>query len=155
VANAATTITTARASGSSGSGSSGQSRLSQELQFAQCMRSNGVADFPDPSANGGMLNAIAASGINTHSPAYQTALQACKKYTPAGTLSPAQSAADNAKGLESSQCMRSHGVPNYPDPIMGPTGGQVMDLRGLDIDLNSPTFQAAKAACEKIVPGSK
>ena len=92
------------------------------------MRSHGVPDFPDPSASGGQLNAISAAGINTQSPTYQAALQACKKYSPAGHLTPAQSAADNAKGLEFSQCMRSHGVPNFPDPITGPTGGQAINL---------------------------
>ena len=46
-------------------------------------------------------------------------------------------------------------VPSYPDPSTGPAGEQVMDLRGLGIDLNSPTFQAANKACQKIIPGSK
>jgi hypothetical protein len=64
------------------------------------MRSHGVTDFPDPSANGGQLQNIANSGVNTKSPTYQAALQACKKYTPAGNMTPAQSAAENAKGLE-------------------------------------------------------
>ena len=70
-------------------------------------------------------------------------------------MTPAQSAVEDAKGLEFSECMRSHGVPNYPDPSTGPVGEQVIDLRGRDIDLNSPTFQAASSACQKIVPGSK
>ena len=62
-----------------------QPRQSQQLQFAQCMRSHGVTNFPDPSASGGTLNAISAAGINTQSPTVQAALQACKQYTPAGT----------------------------------------------------------------------
>jgi len=119
------------------------------------MRSNGVPNFPDPSASGGSLNAIAAAGINTQSPTYQTAFQACKKYTPAGNMTPAQSAAENAKGLELSRCMRSHGVPNFPDPIIGPTGGQAINLKSEHIDPRSPTFQAAMAACQKLIPGSK
>jgi hypothetical protein len=51
--------------------------------------------------------------------------------------------------------MRSHGVPNFPDPSTGPVGEQVIDLRRTGIDLSSPTFQAASEACQKIVPGSK
>lgn len=66
-------------------------------------------------------------------------------------MTPAQSAAETAKLLRFSQCMRSHGVPDYPDPTIGPVGEQVMDLRG--IDLSSPTFQAASKACQKFVPG--
>jgi len=149
---APTTTTTVASSGSNASGETSQA---QQLQLAQCMRSHGVPNFPDPSPGGGQLNAISAAGINTQSPTYQAALQACKKYTPAGSITPAQSAAENAKGLEFSQCMRSHGVPNFPDPITGPTGGQAINMSGTGIDQNSPTYQAANSACQKIVPGSK
>ena len=142
--------TTAPPSRSSGALSpSSESDQSQQLQFARCMRTHGVTEFPDPSA-GGFLNAIAASGINTKSPAFQAALQACKKYTPEGNMTPAQSAAQTAKGLEFSQCMRSHGVPNFPDPSTGPAGEQVIDLRGLGIDPGSPTLQKASQACGRI-----
>jgi hypothetical protein len=151
-ASASSTTTTVAPSGSNASGETSQS---QQLQLAQCMRSHGVPNFPDPSPGGGQLNAISAAGINTQSPTYQAALQACKKYTPAGNITPAQSAAENAKGLEFSQCMRSHGVPNFPDPITGPTGGQAINMSGTGIDQNSPTYQAANSACQKIVPGSK
>jgi hypothetical protein len=130
----------------------GKPGQSEDLQLAQCMRSQGVPNFPDPPANGAFLNALSASGVNTHSSTYQTALEACKKYTQAGTLTP-QSAADEAKALQYSQCMRSHGVPNFPDPTTGPADEQVIDLRGLGIDLSSPTFQAAGLACKKVVPG--
>jgi hypothetical protein len=119
------------------------------------MRSHGVTGFPDPRPGDGLLNAISTSGINTHSPTFQAALQTCKKYNPAGNMTPAQSAAENTKALEVSQCMRTHGVPNYPDPSTGPVGEQVIDMRGKGIDPSSPTFQAASEACQKIVPGSK
>lgn len=141
------TTTTAPSSGSPDSASSGQTAQSEELQLAQCMRSHGVPSFPDPPASGGLLNAISAAGINTQSPTYQSALQSCKKYTPAGTTSPAQSATENAQALEFSQCMRSHGVPNFPDPSTGPTGGTAINLQGTGIDPSSPTYQAANQAC--------
>jgi hypothetical protein len=149
------TTTTVAPSGSSGSTSSGESSQSEELQLAQCMRSHGVPNFPDPSATGGLLNAISAAGVNTHSPTYQEALLACKQYNPGANLTPAQSAANNAKGVEYAQCMRSHGVPNFPDPVTGPTGGQAINLSGTGIDQNSPTYQAANSTCQQIVPGSK
>jgi hypothetical protein len=155
VSASTTTTTTTTTVAPSGSIASGETSQSQQLQLAQCMRSHEVPNFPDPSPGGGQLNAISAAGINTQSPTYQAALQACKKYTPAGNVTPAQSAAENAKGLEFSQCMRSHGVPNFPDPVTGPTGGQAINMSGLGIDQNSPTYQAANSACQKIVPGSK
>ena len=56
VASVGGTTTTVAPSGSSGSDSSGLVSQSEQLQFAQCMRSHGVPDFPDPSADGGTLN---------------------------------------------------------------------------------------------------
>jgi hypothetical protein len=151
-----TTAPTVSSSGSSdSSGPSGEANQSQQLQFAQCMRSHEVPNFPDPSPGEGQLNAISAAGINTQSPTYQAAEQACEKYTPAADMTPAQSAAENTKGLEFSQCMRSHGVSNFPDPITGPTGGQAINLRGTGIDQNSPTYQAANQACESLIPSGK
>jgi hypothetical protein len=116
---------------------------------------NASHELRTPLANGGQLQNIANSGVNTQSPTYQAALQACKRYTPAGNMTPAQSAAENADGLLFSHCMRTHGVPNFPDPSTGPAVQQVMDLRGLGIDISRPAFQAANSACQKIVPGSK
>lgn len=49
--------------------------------------------------------------------------------------------------LRFSQCMRSHGVPNFPDPTTGPIGEQLIVLHGRDIDVSSPSFQAASRAC--------
>jgi len=155
VAPSGSSTTTAATSSSSEPGSAEEATLTEQLQFAHCMRSKGVPNFPDPSATGGLLNAISAAGINTKSPAYQEALQACRQYNPGANLTPAQSAADTAKGVEYAQCMRSHGVPNFPDPIVGPTGGQAINLRGLGIDQNSPTYQAANQACQSIIPSGK
>ena len=36
--------------------------------------------------------------------------------TGAGSTSPQDTAASNSKALQFAQCMRSHGVPNFPDP---------------------------------------
>jgi hypothetical protein len=154
-AGAGGTATATAGSGSSGSGSSGETSQAQQLQLAHCMRSHGVSGFPDPSANGTELQNIENSGVNTHSPTYQAALEACKEYSGAGNLTPAQNAAENTKGLEISQCMRSHGVPNFPDPATGPAGEQVINLSGLGIDQNSPTYQAAHQVCQRMYPGSK
>jgi hypothetical protein len=48
--------------------------------------------------------------------------------------------------------MRSHGVPNFPDPqFQG--GGSLMRLNGSGIDPSSPAFKSAQAACSSIVGG--
>jgi hypothetical protein len=144
--------TTGASSGVSSS-SLGEFTQGEQLQFARCMRSHGVANYPDPSANGGQLQNILKAGLDTQSPGYQAALQACKKYTPAGHMTPAQSAAENAKGLEFTQCMRLHGVSNYPDPSLGPDGQQVINLNPTHIDPNSSIVQRAQGVCQKAVPG--
>ncbi|MGH9120664.1 MAG: hypothetical protein ACRDYC_01750, partial [Acidimicrobiales bacterium] len=98
---AATSTTVAPAS--SGSTLPGESSQTEQLQFAQCMRANGVSNYPDPTAGGGTLGGLSAAGINPASPAFQSALQACKAYNPSANLTPAQSAAQNAEGVEVSQ----------------------------------------------------
>jgi hypothetical protein len=52
--------------------------------------------------------------------------------------------------LKYSECMRSSGVPNYPDPKA--SGGFVLQA-GSGIDPSSPTFQAAEKKCSKLLPG--
>jgi hypothetical protein len=145
---------TGTSSGSHDPGASETARQAGLLRFSRCMRSHGVLDFPDLSATIGVLNVLSHSGVDTRSPAYAAALHACEKYSRAG-LTPAQSAADNAEGLRFSQCMRSHGVPGFPDPTTGPIGEQVINLRPAHIDPNSPALQAASRACRKVAPLGK
>ncbi len=47
-------------------------------------------------------------------------------------------------------CMRSHGVPNFPDPTSG--GGIHIDPSS-GINPFSPSFRTARAACAKLLPG--
>ena len=77
------------------------SQTQQLLELAQCIRSHGVPNFPDPSPTDGILGMIenaASSGVNPQSPAFQAAWKTCKKYGTGANLTPAQSAAQNAKG---------------------------------------------------------
>jgi hypothetical protein len=46
------------------------------------------------------------------------------------------------------KCMRSNGVPNFPDPNVG--GGFLFHARAGII--NSPSFKAAQAKCDKLLP---
>ena len=56
-----------------------------------------------------------------------------------------------AAALKFSQCMRSHGVPNFPDP--GPGGGFVFPT-GSGLNPSSPAVQSAQAKCQKYMGGS-
>jgi hypothetical protein len=59
-------------------------------------------------------------------------------------------AASHSSFLEFSECMRSHGVTNFPDP--GAKGGGI-HLDGTNIDPFSPAFKAAQSSCHKLLPG--
>lgn len=52
--------------------------------------------------------------------------------------------------LRFARCMRSHGVPRFPDPG---SGGGISLSRSLGIDPLSPAFQSAQRACQRAVPG--
>jgi hypothetical protein len=152
VSGSGTTTTVAPGGKTGAPASSGNSTTQAELlQLAQCMRSHGVPTFPDPSATEGTFGAMVSSaGIDLQSPTVKAALEACKQYTPTQNVTPAQSAAQNAQALQFTQCMRSHGVPNYPDPSASTgagTGAVHLNLNGTGIDFGSPTVQAAITAC--------
>jgi hypothetical protein len=46
------------------------------LQFSECMRANGVPDFPDPTGGGLSLNR-GSPGLNPDSPTFQNAQKEC------------------------------------------------------------------------------
>jgi hypothetical protein len=51
------------------------------LRFSQCVRSHGVASFPDPDSTGRIPDP-ATVGIDQGSPRFQAANQACRRYRP-------------------------------------------------------------------------
>lgn len=55
------------------------------------------------------------------------------------------------QGLQYSQCMRAHGVPNFPDP--SGSGGGIQIKIGSGVNPSSPAFEAAQNACQKLLPG--
>jgi hypothetical protein len=123
------------------------------LKFARCMRAHGVADFPDPSANG----TISVNGLNPQSSQFEAGAKDCRKLLPnGGQPTPAQQAQALAQALKFSQCMRGHGITDFPDPQSVPGGGIRMSLRaspGSDLDPGSPLFDAAQKACQSFMPG--
>ncbi|HET8841657.1 MAG TPA: hypothetical protein VFN35_09330 [Ktedonobacteraceae bacterium] len=55
------------------------------VAFAECMRSHGVPNFPNPTNNSAPLGPD--SGIDPTSPSFRQALQACKSLAPPGWVS--------------------------------------------------------------------
>lgn len=56
-----------------------------------------------------------------------------------------------SKALALANCMRAHGVPNFPDPA---GGGGGLNLGGTGINPESPAFKAARQACAKLIPAA-
>lgn len=52
------------------------------LQFAECMRENGVPEFPDPTDGGFGIQGEPGSGLDPESESFQAAEEACEKYSP-------------------------------------------------------------------------
>ena len=63
---------------------------------------------------------------------------------------PAQTGNAAADFLAYSKCMRSHGVPNFPDPS---AGGGINIPQGSNLNPFSPAFKAAHGQCKKLLPG--
>jgi hypothetical protein len=118
------------------------------------MRSHGVPKFPDANPNGGIA-IDAKNGINPDSPQFKAAQKACQKLAPNGgkAPSPEEQAKAQAQMLKFSACMRSHGLPNFPDPTFSGGGAQLRVDRKSGLNPNSPQFQAAQKACQKLMPG--
>jgi hypothetical protein len=128
---------------------SGSTKYADGVKFSQCMRSHGVTGFPDPQRNGGLLlQAGPGTAIDPRSPAFQSAQQACRHLLPKGGNPGPLSASQRSAALKFSQCMRSHGVPNFPDPTFTSNGGaQLQASKSSGIDFQSPAFQTAQQAC--------
>lgn len=154
-------------------GSSPNSRKARQVAFrntalrlAACLRGHGVPDFPDPQSGGGFGiqqqlgggGGISVDGhsLNVSAPAFQRAMQDCRRYMPQGPpISGSQLARIKQSALKMSECMRAHGVPNFPDPqiTVGPGGHGIMTKiggAGANIDPNSPGFTHAMSVCNKV-----
>lgn len=61
-----------------------------------------------------------------------------------------QTATTNShKALAFSHCMRSHGVPTFPDPT---TGGVIPKVTLGQLGVSTSEFQSAETACQRLLP---
>jgi hypothetical protein len=110
--------------GTSSGGSDGNhvaATAQKAVKFAKCMRSNGVSDFPDPGASGkftldGIVN---GSSLDPNTPAFTQAISACKPLEPAGFTGRKRSSQQQDAALKFAECIRTNGVPDFPDPANG------------------------------------
>jgi hypothetical protein len=126
------------------------------------MRANGVPNFPDPSEgpDGGGVGFPGGLGISSNGslivngtviagPAIANAQTACRVYLPPSGPPPTLPESKKLQLLAYSRCMRSHGVPNLPDPVFsaGGGGGGFKVEAGPGLNQASPAIQQAAKAC--------
>jgi hypothetical protein len=148
VASVSTASTTPGAAAAQGGSSA--ANYADAVSYAKCMRAHGVGNFPDPASNGGFQLGGSGQANPAHAPAYSSASKACQHLLPNGSpLTPAQQQQIEAAALKYSQCVRAHGVLNFPDPDPNQPS---IDLGGNEsIDHNSPQFQAATKTCRAVL----
>jgi hypothetical protein len=117
------------------------------LAFSQCMRSNGVPNFPDPQR---FVGGNVKLTIHQLAPS-QAALNACDHLLPTNGGTASQETAQQqrtqlADELSFARCMRNHGVTRFPDPT---AQGEltVASVQAQGIDVHSQKILQAIQAC--------
>ena len=122
------------------------------------MRNHGVTGFPDPSTTE-TPNSFGIDGYNfdlptnmdTQSPAYESAATLCGKQNDVGAGNGGSHGIPEAAklaALKHAECMRAHGVPNYPDPTFSAGGVSQSSGGPSSINPQAPAFQQAQKICE-------
>src|SRR5690606_32107857 len=112
------------------------------LAYAQCMRENGMPEFPEPDSEGRIKF---RRPINPDSPELKQAAEACRHMAPEGWGEEKIDPEDQEVMLEFARCMRENGVPEFPDPDPN---------AGLRITPNDPKARAALEVCDAILQES-
>ena len=133
----------------SGIGSSGPAYVSgsttsaSNVAYSACMRSHGVPNYPDPDSSG-QLPKPDAHHLGVNSTQLQATQQACQHLLPntgrainVGSVQQCMEADDCPRALVQqvltqerrfARCMRSRGVPNWPDPVTDSQGRPVFAI---------------------------
>jgi hypothetical protein len=145
--------------GSPGSGASGGSGVNVGLEFSSCMRSHGVSKFPDLTDSSRVASqlpklTVSLQQLGISRTAFQTAEKACRHLLPhGGQTTPNESQRDLNAMRGFARCMRSHGVPTWPDPTNGPAGWgfDLVNVQGFDP--NSPQIDQKMTVCQRQLQG--
>jgi hypothetical protein len=140
----------------------GASKFAASLAYSRCMRSHGVADFPDPTqVGGGIQISGSAPGIDPQSSLFVSAQRSCRHLLPGGGEPPTHAHQQQAlaRMLHVSRCMRAHGISRFPDPTLSPPSSRAgysrISSNGVawlaipdTIDVRSSMFEQAAHACD-------
>ena len=158
VASLASSTTAAASTTENGAGSATQNGATSSLQshlvaYSQCMRTKGVANFPDPQALGGGGFKLTVQRDAASNPRFQAARSACNHLLPAvGQVGSGQEETAQqqrirlADELSFARCIRRHGYARFPDPTaQGDLTLQMVQAQGIDV--HSPAALKAVQEC--------
>jgi hypothetical protein len=154
--------------GSGGSPAAGGPAASASaVAYSACIRSHGVPNYPDPNSSG-QLPKTDAQHLGVSTSQYQAAQQTCRHLLPTGGSVQQQDAQCMQNSdcppalvqqmmtgdLKLARCMRSHGVPNFPDPTNGGSGGPFFPISRVGISeaaSRTHQFVAELNECARLV----
>jgi hypothetical protein len=155
-------------SANGGSSNAGGSTISASpVAYSACVRSHGVPNYPDPDSSG-QLPKTDAGQLGVSSSQYAAAQHACQHLLPTGGSIRQQEGQcmpnhDCPQALvqqmmtwdrKLAECMRSHGVPNFPDPTSGGASGPWFNITKAGISdaaSHSRPFTSKLDECGRLV----
>jgi len=138
------------------------------VAYSYCVRSHGIANFPDPPSGGGIAK-VSAQQLGVSSSRLQTAQRACQHLIPAtgGAVQQQEQQCFASRDcsptvvrellnvmLRFARCMRAHGEQSFPDPTTDSQGQPFFNVSAQGISdsmSHSPAFIARLNECQRQV----
>ena len=135
----------------SANGSTNQRALVVLRQLAHCIRAHGNPSFPDPVVRNDGVPVFPDSAPRVPTPTQQACRTIADRIPPDYTETTAVSAGDYHKLLTLARCIRSQGIPDWPDPnALGefPIDSRIQQA----MRVNKRAFNPAIHACARLNP---
>lgn len=137
---------------SAAAGGASSAYISDKVSLARCLRAHGLPNYPDPNAEG--QEPPDTKQMLRNNPRTQGALRACSRW--ANRINndvAAQNQAIRVEYLRFAACMRSHGLPEFPDPTYAEGRVEFVLSASKDgFDPHSPQVLAKAHECESVLP---
>lgn len=146
MACAVTPLLALAACASGSPGGTASDRRDAGRAFAQCMRDNGLANYPDPDPNG--RSGAGHEAFDRDDPKVKAATEKCRNLLPGGGEHKVQGPEAIKQLVAFARCMRDNGVPDFPDPDADGKFPRSAEQGAHD----NPKFQAASEKCRKDLP---
>ena len=125
---------------------------SSGLQYANCMRQNGIANFPDPTiGDNGQVSFDVPDDIPDSE--LNKAEKKCQQFRGAGPGGGGTNATQAERQRKLAQCMRDNGFPNWPDPEADGSMRVDFEKQGLS-GPDDPKLKVAQDKCREFQPSA-